>query len=226
MGAQVLLESSEDWMANSLCTKNEKGILMAVVANWKDQPLLIKKNQVLGVVSSDWEIYEKENDFSVNMMELDRKKDTEKINMKEKEKVRLMLEDMEKRKIIKKCTSPWASPVVLVKKKDGTIRMCVDYRKLNSVIRLNAHPLPHIESTLQALGDKKWFTTLDLMAGYWQIPMEEGSKEKTAFTVLNEHFQFEVMPFGLATSPAIFQAAMEQVLGELLGKSVFVYIDD
>ncbi|EFO97841.1 hypothetical protein CRE_15914 [Caenorhabditis remanei] len=141
-------------------------------------------------------------------------------------KVKEMLTDMERRGVIRKCQSPWASPVVLVKKKDGSIRMCVDYRKLNGVIKLNAHPLPHIEMTLQALGENKWFTTLDLMAGYWQIPMEEGSKEKTAFAVLNEQYQFEVMPFGLATSPAIFQAAMEQVLGDLIGKSVFVYIDD
>uniref|UniRef100_A0A8R1DVU2 Reverse transcriptase domain-containing protein n=1 Tax=Caenorhabditis japonica TaxID=281687 RepID=A0A8R1DVU2_CAEJA len=126
------------------------------------------------------------------------------------EKVRGMLKDMEERCVIKKCRSPWASPVVLVKKKDGSIRMCVDYRKLNAVIKLNAHPLPHIESTLQALRGKKWFTTLDLMAGYWQIPMEEESKEKTAFTVLNEQYQFEVMPFGLATSPAVFQATMEE----------------
>uniref|UniRef100_A0A8R1HV63 RNA-directed DNA polymerase n=1 Tax=Caenorhabditis japonica TaxID=281687 RepID=A0A8R1HV63_CAEJA len=290
LGKQVLLESSEDWIASSLCAENENGVLTAVVANWKDHPLLIKKNHIVGVVSRDWEICTKRKEMPVNMLELEQKpilrgrernyqilkmlevngeisdgaiqniileyadvfaiEDSEltqtklvqcKIELEKsnpirqkcrpvplalQEKVRLMLEEMERRKVIRKCTSPWASPVVLVKKKDGSIRMCVDYRKLNTAIRLNAHPLPHIESTLQALGDKRIFTTLDLMAGYWQIPMEEESKEKTSFTVLNEQYQFEVMPFGLATSPAIFQAAMEQVLGELLGKSVFVYIDD
>uniref|UniRef100_A0A8R1ELE8 Reverse transcriptase n=1 Tax=Caenorhabditis japonica TaxID=281687 RepID=A0A8R1ELE8_CAEJA len=291
LGDVILLESEKEWVPTSLCSKNEDGNVTILVSNWKDQPLLIKKNQVIGVGSRDWAMCKPEAaQAAINMMELDRKiplegarkKDAvlkilkengeipegkiEKIvaefsdifaiedneltqtNMTEcaielekeepirqkcrpvplalQEKVRGMLKDMEERCVIKKCRSPWASPVVLVKKKDGSIRMCVDYRKLNAVIKLNAHPLPHIESTLQALRGKKWFTTLDLMAGYWQIPMEEESKEKTAFTVLNEQYQFEVMPFGLATSPAVFQATMEEVLGEWIGKSVHVYIDD
>uniref|UniRef100_A0A8R1HQR1 RNA-directed DNA polymerase n=1 Tax=Caenorhabditis japonica TaxID=281687 RepID=A0A8R1HQR1_CAEJA len=290
LGNNVLLESKEEWVPTSLCSKNENGNLTVLVSNWKDEPLLIKKNHVIGVVTREWELLESKRNKAVNMLDLKRKvplkgnrrndevwrilvengevpdgnirriasefidvfaiedselTQTDKVQCEielEKEnpirqkcrpvplalqeKVKVMLEDMETRKVIRKCRSPWASPVVLVKKKDGSIRMCVDYRKLNTVIKLNAHPLPHIESTLQALGEKKWFTTLDLMAGYWQIPMEKQSKEKTAFVVLNEQYQFEVMPFGLATSPAIFQAAMEQVLGDWIGKSVFVYIDD
>uniref|UniRef100_A0A8R1EHV4 RNA-directed DNA polymerase n=1 Tax=Caenorhabditis japonica TaxID=281687 RepID=A0A8R1EHV4_CAEJA len=289
LGNSVLLESDEEWMPTSLCSKNENGNLTALVSNWKNEPLLIKKNHRIGVVTRGWELVV-EKQHMVNMMDLDKKEPLKgKVRAKEvlkilmengifpdgnirrivaefsdvfaiedseltqtdmvqceieveksepirqkcrpvplalQEKVKVMLKDMEERKVIKKCRSPWASPVVLVKKKDGSIRMCVDYRRLNNVIKLNAHPLPHIELTLQALGEKKFFTTLDLMAGYWQIPMEEMSKEKTAFAVLNEQFQFEVMPFGLAISPAVFQAAMEQVLGEWIGKSVFVYIDD
>ncbi|EFO88558.1 hypothetical protein CRE_13684 [Caenorhabditis remanei] len=274
LGEQVLLESKEECVPTSLCAKNENGCLTVVVSNWKDEPLLIKKNQVMGVVVREWKLQNSGEYKEVNMMDLDRKMglkgnarveevlgilkengeipegmipkilqeysdvfaveeseltqtDMAKCGIELQEeklirqkcrpvplalhdKLKAMLKDLEQRRVIKKCRSPWASPVVLVKKKDGSIRMCVDYRKLNAVIKLNAHPLPHIESTLQALGRKKWFTTLDLMAGYWQIPMEEESKEKTAFTVLNEQYQFEVMPFGLATSPAIFQEAMEQ----------------
>ncbi|EYC34920.1 hypothetical protein Y032_1273g3795, partial [Ancylostoma ceylanicum] len=139
-----------------------------------------------------------------------------------KEIIRSLLE----RGIIERSTSPWASPVVLVKKKDGSIRLCVDYRELNKVTRQDAYPLPAIDVMLQSLQGKRYFTTLDMCSGYWQIPLSNDAKEKSAFTTSEGLFQFTVLPFGLCTSPAEFQRLMDRVLGDLKDREVFVYIDD
>ncbi|KAL6738274.1 hypothetical protein Aduo_011837 [Ancylostoma duodenale] len=139
-----------------------------------------------------------------------------------KEIIKSLLE----RGIIERSTSPWASPVVLVKKKDGSIRLCVDYRELNKCTRQDAYPLPAIDVMLQSLQGKRYFTTLDMCSGYWQIPLSEDAKEKSAFTTSEGLFQFTVLPFGLCTSPAEFQRLMDRVLGKLKDREVFVYIDD
>ncbi|EYC18252.1 hypothetical protein Y032_0028g1760 [Ancylostoma ceylanicum] len=141
-------------------------------------------------------------------------------------KLREMLKDLEKRDIIEKSHSDWAFPIVLVEKKDGGIRLCVDYRELNKRIRQDSYPIPTIDAILQSLAGKKYFTTLDLCSGYWQIPLEENTKHKSAFTTPEGLFQFKVTPFGLSTSPAVFQRLMDTVLSGLLGQEVFCYIDD
>ena len=97
--------------------------------------------------------------------------------------------------VIEPSDSPWSSPPVLVRKKDSTHHFCVDYRKVNGVTRRDAYPLPRIDDCLDCLADAKWFCTLDLSSGYWQIAMEEGDKGKTAFTTPRGHYQFKVMPF-------------------------------
>ncbi|EYC35032.1 hypothetical protein Y032_1180g3735 [Ancylostoma ceylanicum] len=132
------------------------------------------------------------------------------------------------RGIITKSKSDWASPVVLVRKKDGSLRLCIDYRALNKVTKQDSYPLPTIDTVIQSLGSKKVFSTLDMASGYWQIKLSEAAKEKSAFTTSEGLFQFEVLPFGLSTSPAKFQRLMDMVLGELQIKDseVFVYIDD
>ncbi|CAD6186524.1 unnamed protein product [Caenorhabditis auriculariae] len=137
-----------------------------------------------------------------------------------------ILDDLLQKEVIKESTSPWSSPVVLVRKKDGTIRLCVDFRKLNEVTKANAFPLPNIEATLQSLSGSSIFSSLDLISGYYQVKLDEKTAEKSAFATMDKLYEFSVLPFGLSTSPAVFQSLMEQVLGDLIGKGVFIYIDD
>ena len=107
--------------------------------------------------------------------------------------------------IIQPSTSPWAATVVMVKKKDSSGRFCVDYRKRNDITIKDAHPLPWIDDTLEALYGAKIFTTLDMKAGYWQIPIQEEDKPKTAFrTSSGRFYECEMMGFGLCNAPATF----------------------
>lgn len=118
--------------------------------------------------------------------------------------------------------------MVLVKKKDGTLRHCIDYRELDKVTRQDSYPLPAIDFLLQSLSGKKIFSTLDMHSGYWQIRLSSDAKRKSAFTTSEGLFQFAVLPFGLCTSPAVFQRMMDVILDDLNIKDdeVFVYIDD
>ncbi|XGW28157.1 hypothetical protein V3C99_008173, partial [Haemonchus contortus] len=137
-----------------------------------------------------------------------------------------MLKELLDRGIIEASESEWASPVVLVKKKDGSLRLCIDYRELNKNTKQDAYPLPRIDMILHSLKGRKYFSTLDMASGYWQIPMSEDAKAKSAFVTSEGLFQFRVLPFGLCTSPARFQRLMDSVLGNMIGNDVFVYIDD
>jgi len=144
----------------------------------------------------------------------------------QREPVRKMLDDMLQQGIIEPASGPWSSPVVLVPKKDGTPRFCVDYRRVNSLTRKDAHPLPRIDDTLDALSGAKWFSTLDLASGYWQVEVEPSDREKTAFVTPFGLHQFRVMPFGLCNAPSTFQRLMELALTGLHWSICLVYLDD
>ena len=107
-------------------------------------------------------------------------------------------------KLIKDSTSPWASPVVLVMKKNGKKRFCVDYRKLNTITKKDSYPLLRIDELLDSLAGATYFSTLDLMSGYWQVMMHPADREKTAFITKYGTYKFNVMPFGLCNASATF----------------------
>ena len=127
--------------------------------------------------------------------------------------------------VIEPSNSEWAAPVVLVSKKDGTLRFCVDYRKLNAETREDSYPIPRIDDLIDQLGQTKYTTTLDLSRGYWQVPLAEADQPKSAFTTPFGLYQFKVMPFGLCGAPATFQRMTDQLLR---GVELFAaaYLDD
>ena len=143
-----------------------------------------------------------------------------------REDVRRLLREMLDNGIVEPSEGPWSSPIVLAKKKDGTLRFCVDYRKVNTITKRDAYPLPRIDDTLGTLGGSKFFTTMDLASGYWQVEMAPEDRPKTAFSTPEGLYQFRVMPFGLCNAPATFQRLMDRVLGTLKWSSCLVYFDD
>ena len=143
-----------------------------------------------------------------------------------KEIIDMEVEKMLVKEIIRPSVSPWSSPIVLVTKPDGSARFCIDYLKVNSVTKKEAYPLPRIDDSLNALGGAKYFTTLDLQSGYWQVALQERSKELTTFTTCKGHWEFNVLPFGLSNAPATFQRLMDLVLTGLHWIQCLVYLDD
>ena len=139
--------------------------------------------------------------------------------------VQELLKDMLKKQVISPSKSPWASPIVLVRKKDGTTRFCVDYRKVNHITRKDAYTIPRVDDTLDTLSGSAWFTTLDLKSGYWHVEVAGGHRERTAFCTQEGLFEFNVMPFGLCNAPATFQRLMNSVLAGLQWTTCLVYID-
>ena len=129
--------------------------------------------------------------------------------------------------VIRPSNSPWTSPVVMVKKKDGSLRFCVDFRQLNAATVKDAHPIPRIDDLLDALHGARWFSTLDLKSRYWQVPIQEQDKEKTAFrTSSGQLFEFNQVPFGLCNAPATFSCLMDRVLAGLHWETCLFYLDD
>ena len=147
-------------------------------------------------------------------------------SFREKDEMDRQIDDLLECGKIRKSESPWASPVVMVQKKDGSFRFCIDYRRVNAATKKDAYPLPRIDDALDSLGGASWFSTLDLASGYWQVAMDPESEEKTAFVTHRGLFQWLVMPFGLCNAPATFERLMEGLLGDIQWTHCLVYLDD
>ena len=144
----------------------------------------------------------------------------------DREAVKQHLRELLEAGIIRESESPFASPIVVVRKKNGTIRLCVDYRKLNTRTIKDAYALPNIEETFTALNGAKWFSVMDLKSGYYQVEVAEEDKHKTAFVCPLGFFEFNRLPQGVTNAPSTFQRLMEKCVGDLHLNEVLVFLDD
>ena len=142
-----------------------------------------------------------------------------------RETVKKEIAEMLEHGIIEPSTSEWSSPIVLVKKKDGTLRFCVDYRRLNNISQADAYPMPRIDELIDRAGQARFITTIDLTKGYWQVPLTERAKIKSAFVTPFGLYQFRVMPFGLQGAPATFPRLVDRVI-QGLDDFTAAYLDD
>ncbi|UYV60974.1 hypothetical protein LAZ67_1002957, partial [Cordylochernes scorpioides] len=148
------------------------------------------------------------------------------VSPKERDIIKEQIQDMLQEGVIRASSSPWAFPVILVRKRDGNWRFCVDYRKLNSITVKDVYPIPRIDDVMDTLQGSRYFTAIDLRSGYWQVEIEEQDKKKTAFTTSHGLYEFNVMPFGLCNAPATFERIMDNVLKNIKWKFCLCYLDD
>ena len=148
------------------------------------------------------------------------------LSLQEREEVEKQVRELLAKGLIEPCASPYGAPVLFVQKKDGTLRMCIDYRGLNKVTVRDRYPLPRIDELLDSLHGATVFSSLDLQSGYHQLRIRDEDKEKTAFVTHMGQFQYLVLPFGLTNAPATFQRVMNRVFAPYIGKFILVYIDD
>ncbi|UYV75954.1 K02A2.6-like [Cordylochernes scorpioides] len=148
------------------------------------------------------------------------------VSKREREIMQKEVDTMLERKVIQPSESPWSAPVVLVKKKDGTWRFCVDFRRLNHITKKDVYPLPRIDDVLDHLSSARYYSTMDLKTGYWQVEVDERDREKTAFVTPDGLYEFMVMPFGLCNAPATFERMMDNVLMGLKWNICLCYLDD
>ncbi|KAJ8663631.1 hypothetical protein O0I10_000879 [Lichtheimia ornata] len=144
----------------------------------------------------------------------------------ELDELRRQLAELQTLGLIEPSNSPWGAPVLFVRKKDGSMRLCIDYRALNAVTRRNAHPLPRIDECLERLGGARFFSSIDLKSGYHQVRIRPEDVPKTAFNTRYGAWQWKVLPFGLTNAPPTFQKMMNSILGDFLDKFALVYLDD
>ena len=201
-------------------------------AEYKEQllQLLIQQNQVFGLEETE------RGETDLVQLHIDTgttpplRQRARRMPFAARKEVARQLQLMQDTGVIEASASPWASPVVLVRKKDGSHRFCIDYRRLNEVTRLDSYPLPWIDDLLDQLDQARYFTTLDLASGYWQIRVHKDSVPKTAFITPQGLYEFRVMPFGLTNAPSTLQRLMQQLLTGLNPSQgnafVSVYIDD
>ncbi|GJR57451.1 putative reverse transcriptase domain-containing protein [Tanacetum coccineum] len=136
------------------------------------------------------------------------------------------LQELSDKGFIRPSSSPWGAPVLFVKKKDGSFRMCIDYRELNKLTVKNRYPLPRIDDLFDQLQGSSVYSKIDLRSGYHQLRVREQDIPKTAFRTRYGHYEFQVMPFGLTNAPAVFMDLMNRVCKPYLDKFVIIFIDD
>ena len=136
------------------------------------------------------------------------------------------LEDLLDKKFVRPSVSPWGAPVLLVKKKDGSMRLCIDYRQLNKVTIKNRYPLPRIDDLMDQLVGAHVFSKIDLRSGYHQIKVKDEDMQKTAFRTRYGHYEYLVMPFGVTNAPGVFMEYMNRIFHAYLDRFVVVFIDD
>lgn len=148
------------------------------------------------------------------------------LSPKELDECKRQITDLLAKGFIQPSKSPFGAPIIFVVKKNGKLRMCVDYRALNKLTIKNRYPLPRIDELMDRLQGATVFSKLDLQSGYWQIRIKEGDEPKTAFRTRYGHFEWKVLPFGLTNAPATFQALMNRILAPYLDQFAVVYLDD
>lgn len=146
--------------------------------------------------------------------------------LNELKELKVQLEKLIEKGFVRPSASPWGAPVLFVRKKDGSMRLCIDYRQLNQVTLKNKYPLPPVDDLLDQLRGASVFSKVDLKSGYHQVRVREGDIQKTAFRTRYGHYEFVVMPFGLTNAPAVFMDLMNRVFREYLDRFVIVFIDD
>ena len=144
----------------------------------------------------------------------------------ELKELKAQLEELLSKGFIRPSTSPWGAPVLFVKKKDGHLLLCIDYRQLNQVTIRNQYPLPRIDELFDQLHGSRVYSKIDLRLGYHQLRVQENDVSKTAFRTRYDHYEFLVMPFRLTNAPATFMDLMNRVFSPYLDKFVIVFIDD
>ena len=138
----------------------------------------------------------------------------------------MQLQELLEKKYIQPNVSPWRAPVFFVKKKDATLRLCIDYRQLNKVTVKNKYPLPRIDDLFDQMRGAKLFSKIDLRSGYHQVRIKDKYIHKTTFRTRYGHYEFVVVPFGLTNAPATFMCLMNSVFSRYLDKFVLVFLDD
>ena len=140
--------------------------------------------------------------------------------------VKQHLQDLLDKGVIRPSQSNYASPIVLVRKKNGALRMCLDYRQLNVKVKRDSYPLPRIDESLDVLGGAKYFSTMDLASAYNQVEVHPADRHKAAFTTPLGLFEYNRMPFGLGGAPATFQRVMQTIFRDKMLEILIVYLDD